>query len=80
MAAGSTSCHVRKPQPDAQPISSTQAKPATLAKPKPKPVAEARLSRQRKPTAMPADDWQRTLRRRFGQEQDLELQNLNETQ
>ena len=37
--------------------------------------AEPRLSRQRKPTAMAADDWQRSLRRQFGREQGFELQN-----
>ena len=37
--------------------------------------AEPRLSRQRKPPAMPADDWQRALRRQFGREQGFELQN-----
>ena len=35
--------------------------------------AEPRLSRQRKPPAMPADDGQRALRRQFGREQGFEL-------
>ena len=38
--------------------------------------AEPRLSRQRKPPTMAADDWQRTLRRQFGRDQGFELQNL----
>ena len=42
------------------------------------PAAEPRLSRQRKPAAMPADDWQRALRRQFGREQGFELQNLGD--
>jgi hypothetical protein len=45
-------------------------------KPEPEPGAQPRLSRQRKPPAMPADDWQRALRRQFGREQGFELQNL----
>jgi superfamily II DNA or RNA helicase len=43
------------------------------------PAAEPRLSRLRKPHAMPADDWQRTLRRQFGREQDFELHNVGES-
>ncbi len=43
---------------------------------KPKAAAEPRLSRQRKPPEMAADDWQRALRRQFGREQGFELQNL----
>ena len=48
------------------------------AAPKAKPPAEPRLSRQRKPPAMPADDWQRALRRQFGREQGFGLQNLGD--
>jgi hypothetical protein len=47
-------------------------------KPKPKDAPEPRLSRQRKPPALPADDWQRALRRQFGREQALELENLGD--
>ncbi len=51
-------------------------------KPKPrakaKPAAEARLSRQRKPPRMSADDWQRALRRQFGREQAFEWKNLGD--
>ena len=54
----------------------TNAKPGAKPGAKPKPAAEPRLSRQRKPPAMPADDWQRALRRQFGREQGFELQNL----
>jgi len=45
---------------------------------KPKAAAELRLSRQRKPPAMSADDWQRALRRQFGREQRFALQNLGD--
>jgi len=48
------------------------------SKPAKKPAAEPRLSRQRKPEAMAADDWQRALRRQFGREQVFELQNLGD--
>jgi superfamily II DNA or RNA helicase len=47
-------------------------------KPATEPKAEPRLSRQRKPDAMPADEWQRALRRQFGREQGFELQNLGD--
>lgn len=43
---------------------------------KPGKAAEPRLSRQRRPEAMDAADWQRALRRQFGREQSFELQNL----
>jgi len=58
-----------------------KAKPGAEPKPKPKPklaAVEPRLSRQRKPAAMPADDWQRALRRQFGGEQGFQLQNLGD--
>jgi len=54
------------------------AQPGVKPKPKPKPATEPRLSRQRKPPAMPADDWQRALRRQFGREQGFQLQNLGD--
>ncbi len=41
-----------------------------------KAPAAPRLSRQRRPTAMPVDDWQRALRQQFGSEQDFGLENL----
>jgi hypothetical protein len=40
-------------------------------------TTEPRLSRQRKPAQMPADDWQRTLRRQFARDQAFELVNLS---
>jgi superfamily II DNA or RNA helicase len=52
--------------------------PKTRARPK--PAAEPRLSRQRKPPQMPADDWQRALRRQFGRDQGFELQNLGDAE
>jgi len=57
----------------------TKVKAKTSSKPKPKPNAEPRLSRQRKPPEMPADDWQRALRRQFGREHGFELQNLGDS-
>jgi len=48
------------------------------SKPKTKPATEPRLSRQRKPEQMPADDWQRTLRRQFGRDQAFEFVNLSD--
>ena len=54
---------------------SRQAKPKT-----PKTATEPRLSRQRKPTEMSADDWQRGLRQQFGREQRFELQHLGDAQ
>ena len=59
-----------KPKPKLK----TKAKPGSKAK----PAAEPRLSRQRRPQEMPADDWQRALRRQFGSEQAFEWQNLGE--
>ena len=53
-------------------------KSSATPKQKHKQAAEPRLSRQRKPAEMPADDWQRTLRRQFGREQDFELHNLGD--
>ena len=44
----------------------------------PKSAAEPRLSRQRRPQQMAADDWQRALRRQFGREQVFELKNLGD--
>ena len=43
-----------------------------------KTPAEPRLSRQRRPQAMAADDWQRALRRQFGREQGFALQRLGD--
>jgi len=57
----------------------TRAKTGSNLKPKPKPTTEPRLSRQRKPPEMPADDWQRALRRQFGREQGFELGNLGDS-
>ena len=44
----------------------------------PKTATEPRLSRQRRPLQMAADDWQRALRRQFGREQVFELKNLGD--
>ena len=55
-------------------IDSQQSKTKTKSGPPPEP----RLSRQRKPPAMSADDWQRALRRQFGREQRFELRNLGD--
>ncbi|HSV46742.1 MAG TPA: hypothetical protein VLJ58_13230, partial [Ramlibacter sp.] len=55
-----------------------QPKTGGRARLKPKPAAEPRLSRQRKPEHLSADDWQRTLRRQFGREQGFELRNLGD--
>ncbi|WP_291995347.1 DEAD/DEAH box helicase [Candidatus Accumulibacter sp. ACC003] len=41
-------------------------------------AAEPRLSRQRKPTDLPVDDWQRALRRQFGREQAFDFENLGD--
>jgi len=46
----------------------TKTKPKAGAKRGAKALAEPRLSRQRRPGAMAADDWQRVLRRQFGSE------------
>ncbi|MCP5249198.1 MAG: DEAD/DEAH box helicase [Candidatus Accumulibacter sp.] len=43
-----------------------------------RPTAEPRLSRQRKPAELPADDWQRALRRQFGREQTFDFANLGD--
>jgi superfamily II DNA or RNA helicase len=61
-----------------RPKSTGRPRPRPRAKPKHKPPAEPRLSRQRKPPEMPADDWQRALRRQFGREQGFELLNLGD--
>ena len=56
---------------------STAPKPAsTRKKPKPRPAAEPRLSRTRRPPQLAVADWQTALRRQFGREQGFELQNL----
>jgi superfamily II DNA or RNA helicase len=41
-------------------------------------AAEPRLSRQRKPADLAADEWQRALRRQFGREQKFGLENLGD--
>ena len=41
-----------------------------------KPAAEPRLSRTRRPEALPVADWQAALRRQFGREQPFALRNL----
>jgi superfamily II DNA or RNA helicase len=41
-------------------------------------TTEPRLSRQRKPTNLPVDDWQRALRRQFGREQPFRFENLGD--
>ncbi|MBC7938836.1 MAG: DEAD/DEAH box helicase [Chitinophagaceae bacterium] len=46
--------------------------PATRSK----PAAEPRLSRTRRPEALPVADWQAALRRQFGREQPFVLRNL----
>ena len=56
----------------------TAATSKSTKAPKTKPTAEPRLSRQRKPEQMPAEDWQRTLRRQFGRDQTFELVNLSD--
>ncbi|MBI5451274.1 MAG: DEAD/DEAH box helicase [Gammaproteobacteria bacterium] len=43
-----------------------------------KPSAEPRLSRQRKPEGLSAEDWQRRLRQQFGREQSFTLENLGD--
>ena len=56
---------------------STAAKPAPKCKTaKPRPAAEPRLSRTRRPAGMAVADWQAALRRQFGREQGFELHNL----
>ena len=52
-------------------------KPKAKAQLKPKQPAEPRLSRQRRPETMAADDWQRALRRQFGSEQALDWQRVD---
>jgi len=49
---------------------------ATFKKRSTKPSKEPRLSRQRKPDDLPAEDWQRKLRRQFGREQSFMIENL----
>lgn len=65
-----------RPQSTDRPRPRPRRRPKAKAKHKPQPAAEPQLSRQRKPPAMLADDWQRALRRQFGCEQGFELQNL----
>ena len=56
---------------------STSPKPAAKRKtPKPRPAAEPRLSRTRRPPRLAVADWQTALRRQFGREQGFELHNL----
>jgi superfamily II DNA or RNA helicase len=60
-------------------MNKTTAKPAPPKRKRPvKPTAEPRLSRQRKPTDLPVDDWQRALRRQFGREQSFQIENLGD--
>jgi len=67
----------QKAKPVAKPSAKPSAKPVAKRTAKPEPAAiEPRLSRQRKPPQLSADDWQRALRRQFGSEQGFELQNL----
>jgi superfamily II DNA or RNA helicase len=61
----------RKALPD--PKSRKPAQPATT---RPAKAAEPRLSRTRRPAALPVADWQTALRRQFGREQAFELENL----
>lgn len=56
------------------PLARTKTKPKAGPKRGAKALAEPRLSRQRRPEAMAADDWQRVLRRQFGSEQPFDLQ------
>lgn len=48
------------------------------AKSKPKKPAEPKLSRQRCPETMTAEDWQVALRKQFGREQSYTLENLGD--
>ncbi len=54
----------------------SRAEASTKARRAPKAAAAPRLSRQRKPATMAADEWQRALRDQFGREQDFGLENL----
>ena len=56
------------------PLARTKTKPKAGPKRGAKALTEPRLSRQRRPEAMAADDWQRVLRRQFGSEQPFDLQ------
>ncbi len=56
----------------------SMARRSPPTKARPKAAAEPRLSRQRRPEKMAADDWQRALRRQFGREQVFEWQNLGD--
>ena len=60
---------VRKPAP----LAWTKTKPKAGPQRGAKALAEPRLSRQRRPAAMAADDWPRVLRRQFGSEQPFDL-------
>jgi superfamily II DNA or RNA helicase len=51
-----------------------KSNPGTRPK-RPKAAAEPRLSRTRRPEALPAADWQAALRRQFGREQHFGLRN-----
>jgi Helicase conserved C-terminal domain len=60
-------------------MNKTTAKSPSPKKKRPaKSTAEPRLSRQRKPTDLPVDDWQRALRRQFGREQSFRIENLGD--
>jgi hypothetical protein len=60
---------------DSKTTRSTSRKTPAKAKPGAK-TAEPRLSRTRRPTELPAADWQAALRRQFGREQHFGLENL----
>jgi superfamily II DNA or RNA helicase len=61
----------------ARPTASPAARGRTSGKPAKRPqAAEPRLSRLRRPAALPVADWQTALRRQFGREQNFELHNL----
>ena len=50
--------------------------PSKAVKARPKPAAEPRLSRTRRPPETEVADWQAALRRQFGREQAFGLENL----
>ncbi|MDP1648847.1 MAG: DEAD/DEAH box helicase [Rubrivivax sp.] len=59
------------------PTRATRRPPASTSKGgRPKPATEARLSRTRRPPEIAAADWQATLRRQFGRDQQFGLENL----
>ncbi len=57
-------------------MKSKRQDPNSASKPKTKPNKEAKLSRTHAPADLSPVDWQRGLRRQFGQEQDFTLENL----